>query len=102
MDNPDNNQHFNVLISVGGGGLRISTLCTIEKMLDNCERSLKHYCCYHQVNGNNKKLVQNSMFNLFHEVKHTFLYRLHFLAVCLHFRLGQCRLHFQARLHFWV
>ena len=33
MDNPENNQHFNVLISVGGGGLRIITLCTIEKML---------------------------------------------------------------------
>ena len=33
MDNPENNQHFNVLIYVGGGGLRISTLCTIEKML---------------------------------------------------------------------
>ena len=34
MDNPENNQHFNVLILVGrGGGLRISTLCTIEKML---------------------------------------------------------------------
>ena len=34
MDNPENNQHFNVLIYVGGrGDLRISTLCTIEKML---------------------------------------------------------------------
>ena len=34
MDNPGNNQHFNVLIWVGGrGGLRISTLCTIGKML---------------------------------------------------------------------
>ena len=32
--NQENNQHFNVLILVGGGGgLRISTLCTIEKML---------------------------------------------------------------------
>ena len=31
MDNPENNQHFSVLILVGG--LRISTLCTIEKML---------------------------------------------------------------------
>ena len=30
MDNPGHNQHFNVLIWVGGrGGLRISTLCTI-------------------------------------------------------------------------
>ena len=33
MDNPGNNQHFNVLIWVGGLGLRISTLCTIGKML---------------------------------------------------------------------
>ena len=34
MVNPENNQHFSVLILVGGeGGLRISTLCTIEKML---------------------------------------------------------------------
>ena len=34
MDNPGNNQHCNVLIWVGGrGGLRISTLCTIGKML---------------------------------------------------------------------
>ena len=34
MDNPGNNQHVNVLIWVGGrGGLRISTLCTIGKML---------------------------------------------------------------------
>ena len=37
MDNPEHNQHFNVLIYVGGGGLRMSTLCTIEKMLTNVD-----------------------------------------------------------------
>ena len=42
MDNPENNQHFSVLIYRGEGGLRISTLCTIEKMLTiiYCERPL--------------------------------------------------------------
>ena len=35
MDNPENNQHFSVHTNLGRGegGLRISTLCTIEKML---------------------------------------------------------------------
>ena len=44
MDNPENNQHFNVAPShLGGeGGLRISTLCTIEKMLTIANDPLGH------------------------------------------------------------
>ena len=41
MYNPDNNQHCNALIYVEGGGLRISTLCTIEKMLTIVNDPLK-------------------------------------------------------------
>ena len=35
MDNPENNQHFFKCTNLGRGegGLRISTLCTIDKML---------------------------------------------------------------------
>ena len=45
MDNPGNNQHFNVLIWVGGrgGGLIISTLCTIGEMLTIVNDPLSEY-----------------------------------------------------------
>ena len=65
-----------------------------------------------------KEACSEGRYNLVHVVKQTFLYRLHFLAMWLHFRLdqtwlhflamwlhfwlGQCRLQFQARLNFWV
>ena len=41
MDNPGNNQHFNVLIWVGGGGSKNEYSLYYWENVDNCERPLR-------------------------------------------------------------